>query len=424
MQVTDETVAMWIDEKKVSKVAGVTAEVYSTWGLQLIRNKCNRCLTTEPDHFASHECLLCQKHCVYCRHCIQMGKIASCTELLIGNDLTPIPIPEATIQLSYALSPSQSRAAEEWIESYQKGKSHLLHAVCGAGKTEIMMKVIESMLQQQLRVCVASPRTDVIIELWPRFQKAFPQLTVHAHFGGAPIQDGNPHIVLATTHQLYHYVKAFDHILVDEADAFPYSIDRTLLLAVEKALLTSGSIHYISATPTPSISFDSESVIARRFHGYSLPEPRFEKLLGYKIAFQKGKIPSRLEAWITNCENESKPYLIFFPTIRMMSDFPGKYLRVHAEHPDRKEHIQLLKDKKIKGLLTTTILERGITIENLQVAVVGAEQPLFTQQALIQIAGRVGRSQRFPEGDVVFFHQGITDAMIAARKTIRQYNQS
>ena len=65
---------------------------------------------------------------------------------------------------------------------------------------------------------------------------------------------------------------------------------------------------------------------------------------------------------------------------------------VHASHPDRKEHVQALRDKKVPGLLTTTILERGITIPNVQVAVVGAEQLIFNKGALIQIGGRVGRS--------------------------------
>lgn len=78
-------------------------------------------------------------------------------------------------------------------------------------------------------------------------------------------------------------------------------------------------------------------------------------------------------------------------------------LAVHAEDPTRKEKVQQLRNEEILGLLTTTILERGITIANVQVAVVGAESPIFTADALIQIAGRVGRSELYPTGDVVFF---------------------
>ena len=96
---------------------------------------------------------------------------------------------------------------------------------------------------------------------------------------------------------------------------------------------------------------------------------------------------------------------------------------VHAAHPDRKEHVQALRDKEIPGLLTTTILERGITIPNVQVAVVGAEQLIFNKGALIQIGGRVGRSVQCPTGDFVLFHHGITYAMDAAKNEIIQLNK-
>ena len=79
--------------------------------------------------------------------------------------------------------------------------------------------------------------------------------------------------------------------------------------------------------------------------------------------------------------------------------------------------------KKLPGLLTTTILERGITIPNVQVAVVGAEQQIFNKGALIQIGGRVGRSSEHPDGDFVLFHHGITYAMDDAKNEIIQLNK-
>ncbi|HEY4532075.1 MAG TPA: DNA/RNA helicase, partial [Kurthia sp.] len=72
---------------------------------------------------------------------------------------------------------------------------------------------------------------------------------------------------------------------------------------------------------------------------------------------------------------------------------------------------------------TTTILERGITIFNLQVAVVGAENRIFDQAALIQISGRVGRSKEAPSGDVIFFHDGLTRQMDFAVAEIKRLNR-
>ena len=56
----------------------------------------------------------------------------------------------------------------------------------------------------------------------------------------------------------------------------------------------------------------------------------------------------------------------------------------------------------ISLLVTTTILERGVTISNVAVAVLGAENPVFDEAALVQISGRVGRDRKFPEGEICF----------------------
>lgn len=76
---------------------------------------------------------------------------------------------------------------------------------------------------------------------------------------------------------------------------------------------------------------------------------------------------------------------------------------VHSLHPDRKEKVMALRNGLVPGLLTTTILERGVTIERLEVAVIGAEHEVFSDSALVQIAGRVGRSFANPSGTVTFF---------------------
>ena len=82
-----------------------------------------------------------------------------------------------------------------------------------------------------------------------------------------------------------------------------------------------------------------------------------------------------------------------------------------------------LRGRKIPGLVCSTILERGITIADVQIAVVGADEELFDHAALIQISGRAGRSADFPDGEVLFFHNGISLEMDRARQLIRSYNK-
>ena len=49
----------------------------------------------------------------------------------------------------------------------------LLWAVTGAGKTEMIFSTIEQAIQNRERICIASPRVDVCLELFPRLQAAF-----------------------------------------------------------------------------------------------------------------------------------------------------------------------------------------------------------------------------------------------------------
>ena len=96
---------------------------------------------------------------------------------------------------------------------------------------------------------------------------------------------------------------------------------------------------------------------------------------------------------------------------------------VYSEDPKRKEKVQAMRQKEIPILLTTTILERGVTFPKLDVAVFGAEDRIFTESALVQIAGRVGRSSDYPSGDITFFHYGKTDSMVKARRQIIAMNK-
>ncbi|MFL6561410.1 MAG: helicase-related protein, partial [Bacillus sp. (in: firmicutes)] len=88
-----------------------------------------------------------------------------------------------------------------------------------------------------------------------------------------------------------------------------------------------------------------------------------------------------------------------------------------------KEKVQKMRSKGIPLLLTTTILERGVTFPNIDVAVVGSEDAIFTESALVQIAGRAGRSKEHPDGVVTYFHYGKTEEMLKARKQIVSMNR-
>ena len=123
--------------------------------------------------------------------------------------------------------------------------------------------------------------------------------------------------------------------------------------------------------------------------------------------------------------------LVFAPNIEWMLKFEQVLRKlypdlsfecVHAQDPERKEKIQRMREDKLQCLLTTTILERGVTFPTIDVLVIGAEDRIFTEAALVQIAGRAGRSPKFPTGEVIFYHDGQSQAMKKARKQIQKMN--
>lgn len=396
---------------------------------------CNRCENKNQALFTTFNCSKCEALCTYCRHCLKMGRVSSCTELIIWSGEKPTYTANHTLSWQGKLTPHQHKASEDLIRSQEKKISHLIYAVCGAGKTEILFPPIHKLLTEGKRVCIAAPRVDVILELEPRLRAAFPKSKIEALYGGAKPTMEASQLVLATTHQLYRFRHAFDAIFVDEADAFPYKADETLQRAVQKALKPGAPAHYVTATPTDTListmkRSGSITTINRRYHGHPLPVPTYDSLWNYEKQIRKGRLPKKLVQWTKQRLTKNEPFLIFFHHIGLMEEARPLFQllhphiqSVHASHPDRKDHVQALRNKELPGLLTTTILERGITIPNVQVAVVGSEQQIFDKGALIQIGGRVGRSADYPTGDFTFFHNGITYAMDDAKSEILKLNK-
>ncbi|MFB4210388.1 DEAD/DEAH box helicase [Shouchella sp. JSM 1781072] len=393
---------------------------------------CKRCGNEKQTLFYAHYCYHCQSLCTYCRHCIEMGKASSCTQLLTcsATQLRYKP-QENSCRWEGVLSFHQEQASIQLIKAVeQQNQTHLVWAVCGAGKTEILFPMIEKSLQLGMRIGIATPRTDVVKELSPRLKEAFPSIKQSSLYAGSRQKNPLAQLVIATTHQLLRYHHAFDVLIIDEVDAFPYTYDRSLHYASSRAKKPHATTIFLSATPskrmlnTPSITVTKIPV---RFHGKPIPQPRFQWIGNWQRRFNKGSLPPIVHQWLM--KHDDKPLLLFFPSIEMLKKCSSilhslriKHEFVYAGATERHKHVQAFREGKTNLLLTTTILERGVTVENLQVAVIGAEQPIFDEACLVQIAGRVGRKQAFPDGDVVYWHYGVTHSMMKAKRHIRQMN--
>lgn len=311
-----------------------------------------------------------------------------------------------------------------------------LSVTCGAGKTEVLFQGIEIALTQGKRVCIATPRTDVVLELTPRLQAAFPGIRVASLYGGSDDRHTYAPLTIATTHQLLRFYQAFDTIIIDEVDAFPYTLDESLKYAVANAGKSTSAIIYLTATPNEKWQRECRegkrlyTTIPARFHRHPLPVPEFAWCGNWKKLLKKDKLPPKFLQWVKIRLQNNKQALLFFPHISLMEKalpilhrLDTNMEAVHAEDPRRKEKMQQMRRKELSLLLTTTILERGVTFPNIDVAILGAEDDIFGESALVQIAGRAGRSAQHPTGNVTFFHYGKTEAMLKARQQIILMNR-
>lgn len=399
-------------------------------GLQLIKGKltCIRCGSNQA--FSHFSCARCgRKDCQYCRNCIVMGKVTSCSPLYTAS--IPFLPKESPFSLQWegTLSSGQQEASQAVTRAIKTNQELLVWAVCGSGKTEVLFHGLEVALSQNKTVCIATPRTDVVLELFPRLKKAFPSIDISALYGGS--SKDSTQFVISTTHQLIRFKEFFDVIIIDEVDAFPYNNDSSLQYAVEKSRKKNSSLIYLTATPSKSMIQNQQSIvrIPSRFHGFPLPIPSLTWIGNWRKKIEKELLPSILIKWIKKQVEDGKPVLLFLPSISLIdkvTPLMNEYVKcegVHSEDEDRVNKVIRFRNNELPVLLSSTILERGITIKNVSVAVIGAEDNVFTESALVQIAGRAGRSKEFPGGSVKFFHYGKTNAMVSAVRHINGMNR-
>lgn len=399
---------------------------------------CGRCGNNDPELFGAYDCARCGDFCRYCRECLTMGTIKACSLLLTWNGPPPeLPIlKKVDIHWDGQLSAQQQAASTALKEALLQKKDFVVWAVTGAGKTEILYETIQEALLQGLRIGIVSPRTDVVIELSNRIKRIFSDVPIVILYGDSPDSYEDVPLILSTTHQLLRFYRRFDVFFIDEVDAFPFHNNPLL----ERALTQAGKVgclhFYLTATPTNKMKRRLKAgtldgiKIPSRYHGHPLPVPRFQWAGAWRKQLAQGIVSRVLKQWIEKRLQQGRPGFIFVPTIETVAHLVPLLQHinpaidgVHSEDADRHEKVAAFRAGTIPILVTTTILERGVTIPFLDAAVLGADEPIFDERALVQIGGRVGRDHRNPDGDLVFFHRGVTLGMLGALHHINTMNR-
>ncbi|WP_454193532.1 DEAD/DEAH box helicase [Paenibacillus sp. Marseille-Q7038] len=410
---------------------------------------CRRCGSVAAEQ---SPCAACgSSACAYCEACLALGRSRACAMLLRGAASPAVKEDAAgsfpTVADSrWGLSPAQSAATGAAL-AYLAEQSHassaaakgrfLLWAVTGAGKTEMTFPLLDAILASGGSVLVATPRRDVVLELAPRVARAFPEVTRATLYGGSSDRWRRGELTLATTHQLLRFRHAFDLVIIDELDAFPYHNDPMLAYAAEACCKPGGSFIYLSATPPRELQKQAASGklaharVPVRFHRHPLPVPLMLQVPSVQQLLKQHKLPAELLRRLTLSIERGAQVFMFVTRIAQIDALLHLLKRTlpdlriegtSSEDPLRAEKVMAFRDRTIRLLVTTTILERGVTVPKSDVYILDANNRLFDAASLVQMAGRAGRSKDDPDGNVVFAAPERSLGQKEAVKQIKRMN--
>lgn len=357
----------------------------------------------------------------YCPACLNLGRVRS-DEFLYHFPQKKFPA-RSYLMWTGTLTHHQALLSQQLVQQLKSPSRTLLEAVTGAGKTEIIYAAIDAVLQKGGAVGLASPRIDVCLELHKRLSRDF-SCTIPLLYAGGGAYFSSP-LVITSSHQLLRFKEAFDLLIIDEVDAFPLVDNEMLYFAAKNACKPQSNLLYLTATSTDKLDQQVKKgqltrlTLAHRFHGNPLMVPQ----LFWQSKWKKEFLKQRKTGF---------PLLIFVPEIefgkqfliKLQKQFPDEKMAfVASTSKDRVQLVEAFRQGALHLLVSTSILERGVTFPCVDVFIIDASHPNFTKSALVQMAGRVGRSPKRPAGRVAFFHTGKSRAMVKAIHEIKKMNK-
>ena len=407
--------------------------------------------------------------CPRCTRCAGMGLARGCSALYAMPFSPPLgaaagigDVPSAGVQLGLAQQQAWEQlrqlvaarlglAPSSGMPARQAPGGCLVWAVTGAGKTEVAFGAIQLALERGHPVLFAAPRREVAVDVALRARAVFGEERVKLLVGGRPDGSGtcgvpgsrradrawavSGRLVVATTHQAVRFYQAFTLAVVDEADAFPFSGCRMLEYAVARAVRPEGFVAVMSATPGPQWLGRARAagwpviLIPARHHGYPLPVPAVWVDRAMAAWEQEPDRPERVPQPLRRWLQQRRPggrVLVFAPTVRLV-EAAAAALGVpacHSRHPGREAAAAAFASGRIPVLVASPVLERGLTFDDVDVLVLFAHcEAIFDEGALVQMAGRCGRTARSPQGRVLFAASRLTRAIRAAVRHIRAMNR-
>lgn len=373
--------------------------------------KCQRCNNEDSRYFYKGH------RGYYCRKCVKFSRI------LISEDLEQktydINSGVDEYRFSFSLTKRQKEASSRCLQ-YLKDSDVLLYCVTGAGKTEIVIESIAYYLSLGLRVCYAISRKEVVIELEKRFRKIFVKADVVAVYGGHH-EKITGDLIVCTNHQLYRYYHTFDLLILDEVDAFPLKGDETLM----NISLNSCKGRIVFSTATVD-EYLSNILKKRNYRKVELfVRPSLSPMVIPRIIY----LNKYLSILFLICLlNRIKSQCIIFVSSKRICRYLYYILKnmysityVYSDLNDRDLNIASFKKKKYQFIVSTTVLERGVTISGIDVIILDYDN-IFDKSNLIQMLGRINRGVSSNDGKAYILTDSINRKLIDTVKYLKEAN--
>ena len=376
--------------------------------------KCERCGNSDLNYFyKGYKGLYCRK-CVSFKRILLEDKMSS-FEYEVNDD-------SSSFSFDYSLTPLQDEISNKCLDLVKDNKDVLLKAVCGAGKTEIVVKSISYFLKRKKKVCYAISRKEVVVDLYKRFKGIFKDANVVALYGGHH-EELTGDLIICTTHQLFRFYKTFDLLILDEVDAFPLAGNSAL---VNISLNSStGPIIFSTATVNNFLNNILKNRNYEKLELYVRPTYKplivpeliisFKLYLYLYLYYLLKRMNTQCIIFVSNkklCRNLYCVYKLFF-----------KCTYVYSDLKERDKNIKDFRDKKYQFIFSTTVLERGVTIKDVNVIILCIDQNVFNEGSLVQMLGRVGRNFNNPYGESYILSSRKNDEIDKAINNLKEANK-
>ena len=398
---------IWVDmmlEKVIKKNDGLALQA-------IVNDLCNRCLSNQ---------IVYENDIGYCLECYQYLQITSHHYLVRKNrDFERV---NHKLVIDFELNHYQKKASNHLDNLKQ---DIFLHAVCGAGKTEITLGVIFKYLNEGKSIAFVVPRVEIIKQLVRRLCVYFPKTKIKAVYAEDNSVD-NSQLLIITPQQLIKFYQEFDLMIIDEVDSFPFANNPFLERLVKKSKKPNCVCVFMSATIDKAYLKRIREkkldyfVISRRHHFLDLPKAKFIQIDGFE--------DKKILSLINDIIEENQNLIIYLPSIskaRLFSEYliNKGYLTecIDSKTLDKNRILKMFSKQELRLLVSTTILERGVTFKNLSVMIIEANHRVFETKTLVQISGRVARKSEV--GSVYFLSSQISKAMLEANKIIERMNK-